>query len=89
MVQNRVNYNLSYFSSNYAMVFVMLSIYSLLTNLTLFFALILIIGGMYGIGRLEGRDLDVGFAKATVSQLYTGLFVISVVSTGEAHAWWA
>ncbi|EME39505.1 hypothetical protein DOTSEDRAFT_28646 [Dothistroma septosporum NZE10] len=78
MVQNRVNYNLSYFSSNYAMVFVMLSIYSLLTNLTLFFALILIIGGMYGIGRLEGRDLDVGFARATVSQLYTGLFVISV-----------
>lgn len=79
MVQNRVNYNLSYFSSNYAAVFVMLSIYSLLTNLTLFFALMLIIGGMYGIGKLEGRDLDVGFARASVSQLYTGLFIISVV----------
>ncbi|KAF2159080.1 hypothetical protein M409DRAFT_71317 [Zasmidium cellare ATCC 36951] len=78
MVQNRVNYNLSYFSSNYAAVFAMLSIYSLLTNLTLFFALMLIIGGMYGIGKLEGRDLDVGFARATVSQLYTGLFIISV-----------
>lgn len=79
-VQNRVNYNLSYFSSNYAAVFVMLSIYSLLTNLTLFFALVLIIAGMYGIGKLEGRDLDVGFARASVSQLYTGLFVIAVVS---------
>lgn len=79
MVQNRVNYNLSYFSSNYAAVFAMLSIYSLLTNLTLFFALMLIIGGMYGIGKLEGRDLDVGFARASVSQLYTVLFVVSVV----------
>lgn len=88
MVQDRVNYNLSYFSSNYAMVFVMLSIYSLLTNLTLFFALIMIIGGMYGIGRLEGRDLDVGFARATVSQLYTGLFVISVVSFRKNNVVW-
>lgn len=79
MVQSRVNYNLSYFSSNYAAVFVMLSIYSLLTNLTLFFALLLIIGGMYTIGKLEGRDLDVGFARATASQLYTGLFLIAVV----------
>lgn len=79
MVQSRVNYNLSYFSSNYAALFVMLSIYSLLTNPALLIALVLIIGGMYGIGKLEGRDLDVGFARATVSQLYTGLFVIAVV----------
>jgi hypothetical protein len=80
MVQNRVNYNLSYFSSNYAALFVMLSIYSLLTNLLLFFVLVLVIGGMWGIGKLEGRDLDVGFARATVSQLYTGLFVVAIVS---------
>ncbi|SMR55372.1 unnamed protein product [Zymoseptoria tritici ST99CH_1A5] len=77
MVQNRVNYNLSYFSSNYAALFVMLSIYSLLTNLVLFFVIVFVIGGMWGIGKLEGRDLDVGFAKASVSQLYTGLFVIA------------
>ena len=80
MVQNRVNYNLSYFSSNYAALFVMLSIYSLLTNLLLFFVLVLIIGGMWGIGKLEGRDLDLGFARATISQLYTGLLVIAIVS---------
>jgi hypothetical protein len=83
MVQNRVNYNLSYFSSNYAALFVMLSIYSLLTNLMLSFVLILIIGGMWGIGKLEGRDLDVGFARATVSQLYTGLFVVAIVSVKQ------
>lgn len=58
----------------------MLSIYSLLTNLLLLFVLAFIIGGMWGIGKLEGRDLDVGFARATVSQLYTGLFVIAIVS---------
>ena len=86
-IQNRVNYNLSYFSSNYAAVFVMLSIYSLLTNLLLSFVIVLIVGGMYGIGKLEGRDLDVGFARATVSQLYTGLLVVSIVSSeSEFHS---
>ena len=35
--QSRVNYNLSYFSSNYAVVFVMLSIYTLLSNPLLLF----------------------------------------------------
>jgi len=77
-VQNRVNYNLSYFGSNYAAVFVMLSIYSLLTNLLLLFVIILVVGGMFGIGKLQGRDLDVGFARATSSQLYTGLLIIAV-----------
>ena len=79
-MQARVNYNLSYFSSNYAAVFAMLSIYSLLTNLLLFFVLVLVIGGMWAIGKLEGRDLDVGFARASVSQLYTGLVIVAVVS---------
>ncbi|KAL1858532.1 hypothetical protein Plec18167_003598 [Paecilomyces lecythidis] len=77
-VQSRVNYNLSYFSSNYAAVFVMLSIYSLLTNLTLLFVIILVSGGLYGIGKLGGRDLDLGFARFTTSQLYTGLLVVAV-----------
>jgi len=77
-VQSRVNYNLGYFSSNYAVVFVMLSIYSLLTNLLLLFVIFLVVGGMYGIGKLGGADLDVGFLRATPSQLYTALFVVSV-----------
>ena len=77
-VQSRVNYNLSYFSSNYAVVFVMLSIYSLLTNLTLLFLIFFVVGGMFGISRLQGRDLDVGFARASSSQLYTGLVIIAV-----------
>ncbi|OJD24801.1 hypothetical protein ACJ73_03836 [Blastomyces percursus] len=77
-VQSRVNYNLSYFSSNYAAVFIMLSIYSLLTNLILLFVILLAIGGSYGIGRLEGRDLEVAGFRATTSQLYTTLLVICV-----------
>ncbi|CAG7926625.1 unnamed protein product [Penicillium olsonii] len=76
--QGRVNYNLSYFSSNYAAVFVMLSIYSLLTNLKLLFDIIFISAGLYGIGLLEGRDLDLGFSRFTTSQLYTGLLIIGV-----------
>ena len=77
-VQSRVNYNLGYFSSNYAVVFVMLSIYSLLTNLTLLFVIFLVIGGMWGIGKLQGNDLEIGTFRATTSQLYTVLLVVSV-----------
>ncbi|KAI9823210.1 MAG: hypothetical protein M1826_000223 [Phylliscum demangeonii] len=77
-VQTRVNYNLSYFASNYSIIFVMLSIYSLLTNLTLLFVILLVVGGFYGIGKLQGHDLELGVARATPSQLYTGLLVIAV-----------
>ena len=77
-VQSRVNYNLGHFSSNYAVVFVMLSIYSLLTNLKLLFDIILVVGGMWGIGKLEGRDLEIGTLKATSSQLYTALLCITI-----------
>ncbi|KAI9744054.1 MAG: hypothetical protein M1818_002206 [Claussenomyces sp. TS43310] len=77
-VQSRVNYNLSYFSSNYAAVFAMLSIYSLVTNPILLFVIFLVVGGMWGIGKLEGNDLVVGTVRATTSQLYTGLLIIAV-----------
>ncbi|CAL5867702.1 uncharacterized protein PFLUO_LOCUS1921 [Penicillium psychrofluorescens] len=77
-VQSRVNYNLSYFSSNYAVVFVMLSIYSLLTNPLLLFVIIFVTAGLYGIGKLGGRDLDLGFSRFSTSQLYTGLLIVGV-----------
>jgi hypothetical protein len=77
-IQSRVNYNLGHFSSNYAVVFCMLSIYSLLTNFLLLFVIVLVVGGMWGIGKLDGRDLDIGVLRATSSQLYTALLVISV-----------
>lgn len=77
-VQSRVNYNLGYFSSNYAAVFAMLSIYSLLTNLLLLFVICFVIGGMFGIGKLEGNDLQLGSVRASTSQMYTALFVIAI-----------
>ncbi|KAL2857727.1 prenylated rab acceptor PRA1 [Aspergillus pseudoustus] len=77
-VQSRVNYNLSYFSSNYAAVFVMLSIYSLLTNPILLFVIIFVSAGLWGIGKLDGRDLDLGFARFNTSQLYTGLLLVGI-----------
>jgi hypothetical protein len=80
-VQSRVNYNLGYFSSNYAAVFVMFFIYSLLTNKTLLFVIFLVVGGMWGIGKLQGEDLDVGFFRATTSQLYTALLIVAVPLT--------
>ncbi|KAF8252763.1 prenylated rab acceptor PRA1 [Wilcoxina mikolae CBS 423.85] len=77
-IQSRAGYNLSYFASNYAVVFAVLSIYSLLTNLLLLFVIVLVVGGMWGIGKLAGRDLEIGPIKATPSQLYTTLICVSI-----------
>ncbi|KAL6868414.1 PRA1 family domain-containing protein [Trichoderma novae-zelandiae] len=77
-VQSRVNYNLSHFSSNYAVLFLMLSVYALLTNWLLLFDIIFVMSGMFCISKLEGRDLEIGTFKATTSQLWTGLLVISI-----------
>lgn len=77
-VQSRVNYNLGYFSSNYFVVACMLAIYSLLTNLTLLFDIIFLGFGLFGIKKLDGRDLELGFTRVTTSQLYTGLLIITV-----------
>lgn len=77
-VQSRVNYNLAYFSSNYFAIAVMLTIYSLLTNLKLLFDMIFMGLGLVLIKKLDGRDLELGFTRLTTSQLYTVLFVIGV-----------
>ncbi|KAJ5678625.1 prenylated rab acceptor PRA1 [Penicillium macrosclerotiorum] len=77
-VQSRVNYNLGHFSSNYAVVFIMLSIYSLLTNFLLLFVIIFVTGSLYGISKLNGRDLDLGVRRFNTSQLYTGLLCVAV-----------
>jgi hypothetical protein len=79
--QNRASYNLSYFSSNYAIVFLMFFIYSLLTNLTLLFVIVLVVGGMWGIGKLGGQDLDIGPIHATTGQLYGTLAIIAIPLT--------
>jgi hypothetical protein len=77
-VQSRVNYNLGHFSSNYAVVFVMLSVYSLLTNWALMFLIVFVSASLWGIGKLNGRDLDLGFRRFNTSQLYTALLCVAV-----------
>ncbi|KAL2019803.1 hypothetical protein VTK56DRAFT_9154 [Thermocarpiscus australiensis] len=77
-VQSRVNYNLGHFSSNYAVVFVMLCIYGLLTNISLLFDIVFVVLGMYLIGKLDGRDLEFGQQRFSTVQLYTGLYVIAI-----------
>lgn len=74
-VQSRVNYNLGTFSSNYFLVFLILSIYALVTNPLLLFDIVLLFGGLWILGRLNGQDLTIGTFHATSSQLYTGLLV--------------
>jgi PRA1 family protein 1 len=77
-VQSRVNYNLGYFSSNYAVLALILALYSLLTNFWLLFDIIFVSVSMFIIKKLNGRDLELGFTRLTTSQLYTGVFIIGV-----------
>lgn len=77
-IQSRVNFNLSYFASNYIAIVFMLTIYTLFSNLLLFFDIVFALGGLWAIKKLEGRDLDLGFVRATTSQLYTVLVCVAV-----------
>lgn len=76
--QSRIQFNLGYFSTNYALIFAMLSIYGLLTNTLLLFVVIFFLGGLFGIGALKGQDISTPFGTITNANLYTGLFIISV-----------
>jgi hypothetical protein len=77
--QSRINFNLGYFSSNYAVVLACLSIYSLLTNLLLLFVIVLVVVGMFAIGSLQGQDLVLPWGSTIpTSSLYTGLFIVAV-----------
>jgi hypothetical protein len=76
--QSRLNYNLGYFSSNYAGIIAMLSIYALISNWALIFFIFLVVGGMYGIGLLGGNELVIGNWRATTSQLYTFLAIVAI-----------
>ncbi|KAK0728957.1 PRA1 family protein-domain-containing protein [Apiosordaria backusii] len=77
-MQSRVNYNLGHFSSNYAVVFLMLCVYGLLTSPWLLFDIIFVTVGMYIIGKLDGQDLEFGQQRFSTVQLYTGLWVIAI-----------
>jgi hypothetical protein len=85
--QGRLNYNLGYFSSNYAAIIAMLGIYALISNWALLFFIFLVVGGMYGIGRLGGNELIIGNWRATTSQLYTTLAIVAFPVFLYANPW--
>jgi hypothetical protein len=85
--QSRMNYNLGYFSSNYAGVMAMLSIYALLTNWALLFFIFIVVGGMWAIGKLGGQDLTIGNYRATTGNLYTTLAIVAVPTFFYANPW--
>lgn len=58
--------------------FLVLSVYSLITNLVLLLVILLVVVGMYGIGCLQGEDLDLKFTRLTSSQLYTCLLIVAL-----------
>ena len=74
---SRVNANLEYFSSNYAVVFIILCTYSLLTNVWLLFDFIFFVASMYLIGKLDGGDFEISQQRFSTGQLYTCLYVIA------------
>ena len=77
-MQSRVNYNLGHYSSNYAVIFVMLCLYALFSNAWLFFDIVFVTLGMYLIGKLDGHDFEFGQHRFTTMQLYTGMYVIAI-----------
>ncbi|KAF3940172.1 hypothetical protein ABW19_dt0202650 [Dactylella cylindrospora] len=76
--QTRITYNLGHFSSNYSLVFVLLLFYSLFTNVYLLILICMIIGGVYGIGKLDGRDLQIGTFRATTNQLWGAMVIVGI-----------
>jgi len=76
--QSRISFNIGHFSSNYTLVFVLLSIYTVFQSGWLMFAICYISVGTWVIGRLNGQDLEIGNFRATTTQLWTGLIITSI-----------
>ncbi|RLV93930.1 Prenylated Rab acceptor 1 [Spathaspora sp. JA1] len=77
-VQGRVGFNLGYFSANYIAIVLILSVYALITNVLLLFVTCFVVGGVYGINRLQGEELVTPFGRYNTSQLYTGLLIVAI-----------
>lgn len=77
-IQQRVSYNLGYYQSNYILIILILSIYALITNSLLMIVLVIVLGGLFIIKKLDGGELVTPFGVFTTSQLYTGLMIVSI-----------
>ncbi|KAI7898116.1 PRA1 family protein-domain-containing protein [Cokeromyces recurvatus] len=77
-ISQRWNYNLQYFSANYLLIVLALSIYAILTSWWLLFTIAFVFGGFYLISRLDG-PLVIGGTALSSSTLYTSYAVISLI----------
>ncbi|MCP8716380.1 MAG: hypothetical protein M5E90_03060 [Asgard group archaeon] len=69
---------MGYFSANYITIVLALSVYALVTNFLLLFVTVFVLGGIYGINKLNGEDLVLPVGRFNTSQLYTGLLIVAV-----------
>ncbi|WWC92274.1 uncharacterized protein L201_007228 [Kwoniella dendrophila CBS 6074] len=74
----RANYNVRYFSANYAIVVALLAVYSLISNPLLLVALGFLIGGFLSINRFVPEPIEFNGKVITPQNLYIGLFVIGI-----------
>ncbi|KAG8936651.1 hypothetical protein FRC02_000109 [Tulasnella sp. 418] len=75
---SRISYNTRYFSGNYGLIVAALTVYALLTNLFLIFAVLFLVGGFAAINKWAPEPLQVGDHIVTQKSLYIALFVIGL-----------
>ncbi|KAI7822938.1 PRA1 family protein-domain-containing protein [Gamsiella multidivaricata] len=78
-VTSRFNYNLNYFQGNYFLMFLAITIYSLITNFMLLFSVVFVFGGMHFLQRVPPEGITIGQSRFQASQLKMGLIIISVI----------
>ncbi|KAI8330244.1 PRA1 family protein-domain-containing protein [Chlamydoabsidia padenii] len=70
-ITKRWNFNLTYFSANYLLIMLALSIYAVITNWWLLFTVAFIIGGFYLVSRANGPGVTIAGMTIPSSTLYT------------------
>ncbi|CEG64577.1 hypothetical protein G6F70_001644 [Rhizopus microsporus] len=87
-ISQRWNYNLQYFSANYLLIVLALSIYAIITSWWLLFTIGFIAGGFYVISRLDG-PVTIGNTVLSPSSLYgiyAGASIILLLFSGATGA---
>ncbi|KAI8070594.1 PRA1 family protein-domain-containing protein [Gilbertella persicaria] len=77
-ITKRWNYNLQYFSANYLLIVLALSIYAIITSWWLVFTIAFVFGGFYFISRLNG-PLEIAGNSIPTSTLYASYGIGSIV----------
>jgi hypothetical protein len=72
----RITYNTRHFSGNYAVVVALLTVYGMINDMLLLFALVFLVAGFWAINRFAPEPMQVGEHVITQKSLYTALFVV-------------